>query len=119
MSRVAVRNTAIVAGIAALVFLSQTTFSAFAISINQVIFILMIAGLAVFAYQYFKENQLAWLVFKPWQRQAIIGCAIGLALLFLIGFPLLSPIITPLGVLGLMLVLGVVIALIVKDSRRL
>ncbi len=119
MSRVAIRNSAIVAGIAALVFLSQTTFSAFAISINQVIFILMIAGLAVFAYRYFTENQLAWLVFTPWQRQALIGCAIGLAALFLIGFPLLGPIISPLGVLGVMVALGAAIFLIIRDSRRL
>jgi hypothetical protein len=119
MSRVAIRNTAIVAGIAALVFLSQTTFSAFAISINQIIFILMIAGLAVFAYQYFKENQLAWLVFKPWQRQALIGCAIAIALLLLVGFPLLGPVIGSLGVLALIIALGVAIFLIIQDSRKL
>lgn len=119
MSRVAIRNTAIIAGIAALVFLSQSTFSTFAISINNVIFVLFVAGMAVFAYQYFKENQLAWLVLSPLQRQAIIGCAIAIGVLMLIGFPLLGPVIGGLGVLGLIVALAGVIVYIVVSSRRL
>ena len=39
-------------------------------------------GCAVFAYNYFRQNELAWLVLKPWQRTLIIACGIGIASTF-------------------------------------
>ena len=39
-----------------------------------IIQVLFVAALIVFGYNYFRQNQLAWLVLKPWQRYVIIAC---------------------------------------------
>ena len=118
MNRTGIRNLVIMLALAGLVFVSQRTFLAFAVSINQIITVLFLVGLAVFAYQYFRANELAWYVIPAWKRKVIIGCGIGIALLVLLGFPLLAPVITSLGVLALIGVLAVVIVWIIRESRR-
>jgi hypothetical protein len=114
----AIRNIAIVMGIAALVFVSQRGFGAVAVSLNQIIFILFIAGIAVFAYQYFRENRLAWMVIPEGRRKLLIACGVGILLLLTIGIPVLGPHITVLGVIALAAALGLVIAWIIRESRR-
>src|ERR1019366_7715579 len=100
MNRTGIRNLVIMLALAGLVFVSQRTFLSFAVSINEIITGLFLVGLGVFAYQYFRANELAWYVIPAWQRKVIIGCGIGIALLVLLGFPLLAPVITSLGVLA-------------------
>ena len=118
IDRTAIRNIAIIMGIAALVFVSQRGFGAVAISLNQIIFVLFVAGIAVFAYRYCKENSLAWMVIPAWQRKAIIACGVGILLLLTVGIPLLSPYITALGVVALAAVLALAIVWMVRESRR-
>lgn len=115
---VGVRNFAIIAAIAGLVFVSQEGFGASAYSISLVIQVIFVAALISFAYNYFRQNQLAWLVLKPWQRNIIIACGIGIALLLVVGFPLLSDRLTPLGVVALIAILVLVIVWVVRESRR-
>lgn len=113
-----VRNGAIIAGLAAVVLVWQEGFDAFAVSANRIILVLFVAAIAVFAYNYFKQNQLAWLVLKPWQRYVVIAAGVGIALLLVLGFPLLGDRLTPLGVLALIAVLVLVIVWVVRESRR-
>lgn len=113
-----VRNVAIVMGIAALVFVSQGGFGAVAFSLNRIIFVLFLAGLAVMAYQYVRQNELAWMVIPAIQRKAIIACAIGILVLLAVGIPLLGPVISPLGVLALAAALALAIVWMVRRSRR-
>jgi multidrug transporter EmrE-like cation transporter len=115
---VGVRNAAIVAVIAGLVFVSQEGFGDTAGSASLIIQVIFVAALLSFAYNYFRQNQLAWLVLKPWQRNLIIACGVGIALLLLVGFPLLSDRLTPLGVLALIAILVLVIVWVVRESRR-
>ncbi len=115
---VGVRNFAIIAGIAALVLVSREGFGAVAVSANRIILVLFVAAIAVFAYNYFKQNQLAWLVLKPWQRYVVIAAGVGIALLLVVGFPLLGDRLTPLGVLALIAALVLVIVWVVRESRR-
>ena len=58
----------IIAGIAGIVLVWQEGFGALAISAERIILVLFVAALVVFGYNYFRQNQLAWLVLKPWQR---------------------------------------------------
>lgn len=118
MSRTGIRNLVIVLALAGLVFVSERTFLAVAFSINEIITVLFVVGLAVFAYQYFRANELAWYVIPAWQRKVIIGAGIGIAALVLIGFPLLAPVITTLGVVALIAILAIVIVWIIRESRR-
>lgn len=115
---VGVRNFLIIAAIAGLVFVSQEGFGATADSGALIIQILFAAAIIAFAYNYFRQNELAWLVLKPWQRWVIIACAVGIVLLLLLGFPLLSDRLTPLGVLALIAALVLVIVWVVRESRR-
>jgi hypothetical protein len=115
---VAVRNILIVMAIAGLVFVSQQGFGAAVVTLNRIILVLFVVGLAVFAYQYFRSNDLAWYIIPSWRRKVIVACCIGIGLLLLVGFPLLSPVITPLGVIALMGALVLVIVWIVRESRR-
>lgn len=114
----AVRNIAIVMGIAALVFVSQRGFGAVAVSLNQIIFVLFVAGMAVMAYQYFRQNELAWMVIPAWQRKAIIALGIVILLLLVVGIPLLGPYISGLGVLALAAACALAILWMVRQSRR-
>lgn len=115
---VGVRNFLIIAGIAALVFVSQEGFGVTAGSAQLIIQVLFVAALLVFGYNYFRQNELAWLVLKPWQRYLIIACGIGIAVLLVAGFPLLDDRLTPLGVLALIAVLVLIIVWVVRESRR-
>lgn len=115
---VGVRNAAIILALAGLVFLSQEGFGASATSISLIIQVIFVAALISFAYNYFRQNQLAWLVLKPWQRNVIIACGIGIAFLLILGFPLLGDRLTPLGVLALIAILVLIIVWVVKESRR-
>ena len=68
-------------------FVSQEGFGAIAGSAQLIIQVLFVAALLVFGYNYFRQNQLAWLVLKPWQRYVIIACGIGIAFLLIGGLP--------------------------------
>lgn len=113
-----VRNAAIIAGLAGLVFVSQEGFGDAAGSINLILSLLFVAAIIGFAYTYFRQNTLAWLVLKPWQRIVIVACGIGIVGLLLFGFPLLGDRLTPLGVLALVAVLILIIVWVVRESRR-
>jgi hypothetical protein len=115
---VGVRNTAIIAGVAALVFVSQEGFGDVAVSSQLIIQVIFVAALIAVGYNYFRQNELAWLVLKPWQRYVIIACAIGIAFLLIAGFALLGDRLTPLGVLALVAALVLVIVWVVRESRR-
>ena len=114
----AIRNIAIVMAIAATVFLSQTGFGLFATSINRIIMVLFVVGIILFAYQYYRERPLQWLVIPEQKRNLIIACAVGIVLLLLFGNALLGPIIGSIGVLLLIVALGVTIVWIISESRR-
>jgi hypothetical protein len=118
MNRTGLRNLVIMLALAGLVFVSERTFLTVAISINQIITVLFLVAIVVFAYQYFRANELAWYVIPSWQRKVIIACGIGIAVLVLVGFRFLAPAITTLGVLALIAVLAVVIVWIIRESRR-
>jgi hypothetical protein len=115
---VGVRNFLIIAGIAGIVLLWEEGFGAIAISAERIILVLFVAALAVFAYNYFRQNQLAWLVLKTWQKVVIIVAGLGIAFLLIGGFPLLEDRLTPLGVLALIAALALVIVWVVRESRR-
>ena len=115
---VGVRNFVIIAAIAGLVFVSQEGFGAVAVSSELIIQVLFVAALIAFGYNYFRQNELAWLVLKPWQRYVIIACSIGIAFLLIGGFPLLGDRLTPLGVIALAAVLALIIVWVVRESRR-
>ncbi len=115
---VGVRNFLIIAAIAGLVFVSQEGFGATAVSAELILQVLFVAALIAFGYNYFRQNELAWLVLKPWQRYVIIICGIGIAFLLIGGFPLLGDRLTPLGVIALIAVLVLVIVWVVRESRR-
>jgi hypothetical protein len=115
---VGVRNFLIIAAVAGLVFASREGFGSTAVSFRQIIFVIFVFAMAAFAYNYFRQNQLAWLVLRPWQRAVIIACGVGIVLLLLIGFPLLGDRLTPLGVLALIAALVLVIVWVVRESRR-
>ncbi|HEX2507521.1 MAG TPA: hypothetical protein VHK23_04300 [Miltoncostaeaceae bacterium] len=115
---VGVRNFLIIAAIAGIVLVWQEGFGALAVSAERIILVLFVAALAVFGYNYFRQNRLAWLVLKPWQRAVIIIAGLGIAFLLIGGFPLLEDRVTPLGVLALIAALALVIVWVVRESRR-
>ncbi len=117
---VGVRNLIIIAGIAGLALVAQELFADVANSLNQIILVLFIAAIAVFAYNYFRQNQLAWLVLKTWQRWLIIVCGAGIAVL-VISSAWTSEVpdrLTWLGVVALIGVLALIIVWIIRESRR-
>lgn len=115
---VGVRNFLIIAAIAGLVLVWQEGFGAIAVSAQRIILVLFVAALAAFGYNYFRQNQLAWLVLKTWQRWVIIVAGVGIAFLLIGGFPLLGDRLTPLGVLALIAALVLLIVWTVRESRR-
>lgn len=114
---VGVRNGAIIAGIAALAVIWQEGFSAIAEATSLIILVLFVAAIAAFGINYFRQNRLAWLILKPWQRIVIIAAAVGIAVVIL-GFPWLSDVLTPLGAIALAAALVLLIVWIVRESRR-
>lgn len=113
-----VRNGAIIAGLAAVVLVWQEGFGEIAGSANLILSVLFVAALIGFGVNYFRQNTLAWLVLKTWQRVVIIACAVGIVLLLLVGFPLLGDRFTPLGIIALIAALVLVIVWVVRESRR-
>ncbi len=113
-----VRNLAIVLGIAALVFVSDVVFGSVAGSVNLIISVLFVIAIGYAAWRYFRSNDLAWFVIPAWQRKVLIACGIAVLALILVGFPLLGPVISPLGVIALIAALVLVIIWIVRESRR-
>ncbi|MDX6556819.1 MAG: hypothetical protein QOD86_3014 [Miltoncostaeaceae bacterium] len=115
---VGVRNFLIIAGIAAIGVIWQEGFGTVAVGAQQIFLVLFVFGIAAFAYNYFRQNELAWLVLKPWQRALIVICGAGIAFLVIAGFPLLGDRLSPVGVLALMAALVLVIVWVVRESRR-
>ncbi len=114
---VGVRNGAIIAGIAALAVVWQEGFSAIASAASLIILVIFVFAMAAFGINYFRQNRLAWLILKPWQRVAIIAAAIGIAAI-VIGFPWITSVLTPLGAIALIAALVLLIVWIVRESRR-
>lgn len=119
LDRTALRNGAIIAALAAVVLVWQEGFGSAADVVGNLLSILLVVAISVWAISYFRQNRLAWLVLKRWQRAAIIGCGVAIGLLIIGGFPLLSSHITPLGVMALIAALVLVIVWIVRESRSL
>jgi len=115
---IGVRNFLIIAGIAALGVIWQEGFGTLAVGAEQIFLVLFVFGIIAFGYNYFRQNELAWLVLKPWQRITIVVCAVGIAFLVIAGFPLLGDRLSPLGVLALIAALVLVIVWVVRESRR-
>ncbi|MCU0306810.1 MAG: hypothetical protein MUE51_03405 [Thermoleophilia bacterium] len=113
-----IRNGIIIAAIAALGVVWQRGFDAIAIGASQIITVLFVAALIGFGYTYFRQNRLAWLVLKPWQRITIIVCGLAIAFLLIAGWPLLADRLTPLGYFALLAALVLVIIWVVRESRR-
>jgi hypothetical protein len=115
---VGVRNFLIIAAIAGVGLLWEKGFSAIAISANQIISVLFVAAMAAFAYGYFRQNRLAWLVMKRWQRVVIIVAGAGIAFLVVFGFSLLEDRLSTLGVIALIAALVLLIVWVLRESRR-
>jgi hypothetical protein len=115
---VGVRNFLIIAGIAGLVLVWREGFGALAVSAEQIVRVLFAAALLAFGYNYFRQNQLAWLVLKPWQRTVIIVAGLGIVVLVVAGFELLGDRLTPLGVIALIAALVLLILWVLRESRR-
>lgn len=118
MNRTGLRNLLIIMAVSALVFVSQSRFSLAAVSIRQIIWVLFLAGMAVMAFQYFKENELAWYVIPAFRRKLIVAFGIAVLVLLTVGIPLLGPYIGAPGVIALAAALVVAIIWIVRESRR-
>lgn len=114
---VGVRNAAIIAGIAALAVVWREGFEAIAGAASMIILVLFVAAMAIFGINYFRQNRLAWLILKPWQRITIIAAAIGIAVL-IVGFPWVSDLLTPLGAIALVAAFVLLIVWIIRESRR-
>lgn len=116
---VAVRNAVIILGLAALVVVWERAFSIAFASFSQVISVLFVVAILAAGVAYFRRNQLAWLVIRPWKRVVMVVAALGIAFLLVAGYPLLADRITPFGYLALIVALGLLIWWIIRDSRRL
>jgi hypothetical protein len=112
----AVRNIAIIAGIAVLALLWQGV-GIIAAGLSQIILVLFVFALAAFGYRYFQQRQLAWLVLSDTQKAIIIGSGIGIALL-IIGFPFIAPVLTGLVTVVLIAALALVIFWVLRESQR-
>jgi len=115
---VGIRNFLIIAAIAGLVLVWEKGFTSLAVSANQIITIIFVAAMIAFAYNYFRQNRLAWLVLKPWMRAVVVIAGLGIAFLIVAGFDLFSDRISPLGVLALIVALALAIVWVVHESRR-
>ena len=81
--------------------------------------ILFVVAVLAAGVAYFRRNQLAWLVMRPWQRVVVVVAALAIAFLLIAGYPLLADRITPIGFVALVVALGLVIWWVIRDSRRL
>ena len=116
---IGLRNTIIILGIAALAVVWERAFSVAVSSVSQIISVLFVVAILAAGVQYFRRNQLAWLVLRPWQRAAVVLSALAIAFLVIAGYPLLADRITPLGYLALIAALVLLIWWIIRDSRKL
>jgi cbb3-type cytochrome oxidase subunit 3 len=115
---VGLRNFLIIAAIAGLAVVWESGFSSLAVSANQIITIIFVVAMIAFAYNYFRQNKLAWLVMKKWMRVTIIVAGLGIAFLIVAGFELFSDRLSPLGVLALIIALALLIVWVLRESRR-
>ncbi len=115
----AVRNAIIIFGLAALAVVWERAFSIAFASASQVISVLFVVAILVAGVAYFRRNELAWLVIRPWKRVVMVVAALAIAFLLVAGYPLLADRITPLGFFALIVALGLLIWWIIRDSRRL
>lgn len=113
-----IRNASIIFGLAALGVVWERGFTIIAVSASQVLSVLFVVAMLAAGYAYFRQNRLAWLVLKPWQRAVVVVSALAIAFLVVAGYPLLADRITPLGYLALIAALVLVIWWIIRDSRR-
>ena len=116
---VGARNAIIILGLAALVVVWERAFTVAFATASQVISVLFVVAMLAAGVAYFRRNQLAWLVLRPWQRVAIVVAALAIAFLLVAGYPLLADRITPLGFLALIIALGLSLGWIIRRSRRL
>ena len=115
---IGIRNGAIIVGLAVLGVVWQRTLTSLVVGVNQIITVLFVAGMIAVGYRYFREHELAWLVLKPWQRAVIFSCLGGVVFAALVGFQILGPLITPLGVMALIAALVLTILWVIRESRR-
>jgi len=115
---VAVRNTAIVLGIAAVALVWQTGFGVSTFWIQRIIGVLFVLLIGWAVYRYFSQNRLAWYAIPPAQRYVFVACLVAVIVLLLFGSAL-TPALGPFGVI--VLIAGLVVAMIwiVRESRRL
>lgn len=118
MSQLALRNLAIVLGLAGLGVVWQQGFSESTGALRQLISLLFIALIAYAVYRYFSSNRLTWYAIPQTQRYVFIACMVAALALLLVGMPLLGSVITPLGVILLIAALVLVMVWIVRESRR-
>lgn len=118
MNWVGIRNFLIIAAIAGVALVWEKGFGSITTSANQIITVIFVAAMIAFAYNYFRNNKLAWLVLKPWMRGLIIVCGLGIAFLIVAGFELFSDRLSPLGVLALIIALALVIVWVLRESRK-
>jgi hypothetical protein len=115
---VAIRNFLILAAVASLGLVWSEGLGASEAALSQIMLVLFVAVLALLGYRYFRENQLKWLVIKPWLRGVIIACAVGIVFLVAAGPALLADRISTGGLVLLVAVLVLIIVWIVYQSRR-
>jgi cbb3-type cytochrome oxidase subunit 3 len=115
---VGIRNFLIIAALAGVALVWEKGFGSITASANQIITVIFVAAMIAFAYNYFRQNKLAWLVMKKWMQAVIIVCGLGIAFLIIAGFELLSDRLSPLGVLALIIALALVIVWVLRESRK-
>lgn len=120
ISWVAVRNFAIIAAVAGVVFALQDLGTDITSAAGQIVLVLFVVAIGFFALNYFRQHELAWLVLKPWQRWLVIICGAGIAILVVggLGFGAFRDELSVLGIFALIGVLGLVIAWVIRESRR-
>ncbi len=114
----AIRNFLILAAVSSIGLVWSEGLGATSVALNQVILVVFLAVLALMGYRYFRENQLKWLVIKPWLRGVVVVCAAAIVFLVAAGPTLLSDRISGGALVALVAALGLVIVWIVYQSRR-
>jgi hypothetical protein len=113
-----VRNAAILIGLATAFSFLGDGLSLTSELVGSLVRIAFFVGLLIIGIQYFKDNQLKWYVIKRPLRIVVIVCAAAIGVLLLVGPLLLGNVMSSGAMWALVLVLGLVIAWIVVQSRR-
>lgn len=113
-----VRNAGIIVGLAVAFSFLGDGLSLTGELVGALVRIAFFTGLVIIGIRYFRDNQLKWLVIKKPLRGVIIVCAVVIGLLLLLGPTLLGGVMSTEAMWALALVLGLVIAWIVVQSRR-